>query len=127
MENTLFSKQCKMRKILRYGTRTALILESEILAGDTPLACHVREISEALWDHAAREYLSVAQGELQALAQAGRGYDFAAHRLRFCAAATPISGRVRLELSLHYIVGGETRLLQGARQIWCAKGIFRLR
>ena len=127
MENTLFSKQCKMRKILRSGTRKVLILESEFPAGDTPLACHVRELSEALWAHAAREYLPVAQSELQALAQAGRGYDFTAHCLRFGAVATPVKGRVRLELSLHYIAGGETRLLQSARQIWCAKGIFRLR
>ena len=99
MENMQFSTQIKTRKALRCGTRAVLILEGESPAGDTPLSCHVRALFETLSEHAAREYLPGAADELQVLSLSGRGYDFLAHRLHFCAVARTVKGRVLLELS----------------------------
>lgn len=127
MENKQFSEQIGARRTLRIGTRTALIFESETPAQDTPLARHAQELAKALCEHAAREYLPVAKEELERLAGSGRGYDFTPHRVRFCAVAKPQRGKLYLELSLCHTVGTQVRLLQSAKQIWCADGVYRLK
>ena len=127
MNNTQFFKGNKTRTWLRCGTRAALLFESEMLAGDTLMARHLRELERALLAHAEREYLPAAAAELEALASAGRGYDFVPHRLRFCAKARLLRGRVQLELSLQYTGSARAPRVQHAWQIWSADGAYRLR
>ncbi len=90
------------------------------------MACHARELAELLCDHAAREYLPVVTEELARLSSAGRGYDFIPHRVQFCARVHLVRAKAHLELSLCHVVGNEVRLAQGARQLWCADGSYRL-
>ena len=127
MKNTLNFETNKTRIRLRCGTREVLALEGELPVGETPLACHLRELAQRIFDHAEQAYLPEARGELEQLACAGRGYDFAPHRLQFCAKASPAHGRVRVELSLQYKGGAGVLLAQHARQIWSADGAYRLR
>ncbi len=127
MKNTQFLKQIKTCKSLRCGSRTALLFEGELPAGDTPMARHAHELAGALCDHAEREYFPAASEELAQLASVGRGYDFAPHRVQFCASARLVRGKLHLELSLRYKVGGEIRAVQSAKEIWDAGGVFRLK
>ncbi len=127
MENTPFLKQTKSRVTLRSGSRTALVFESDLPDGDTPLADHLREVSGALCDHAERAYLPVAAAQLAQLASAGHGYDFTPHRVQFRASAQKRRGRVLVLLSLCYTAGDEIRTEQSARQVWCARGNYRLK
>ena len=127
MKNTQFSKQIKAQTWLRCGTRKALLFESEMLAGDTPMARHLRELERALLAHAEREYLPAAQKEMALLADRGRGYDFIPHHLRFCVRAQPVRGRVQVMLFLQYTGGARPTLVQSMRQIWSAGGEWRLR
>ena len=127
MKNTQFWEGNKARKKLCCGKRAVLVLESDLPAGDTPLACHLRELAQAILDHAARVYLPAAGDELARLAREGRGYDFAPHRLQFCARAYPTNGRVRVELFLQYKGGAGVLLAQRAHQVWSADGGYRLR
>lgn len=127
MENKQFSEQIRARRTLRIGTRTAIIFESETPAQDTPPARHAQVLAKVLCEHAAREYLPVAEGELARLAEAGRGYAFLPHHVRFCARIRKVRARMRLELTLRYSVGKEERLVQRNVQIWCASGAYRLK
>ena len=127
MENTLFSKQIRSRGPLCCGSRAALVFESELPAGDTPLACHLREVAQTLCAHAEREHLPVAAAALTQLSGMGRGYDFSPHRIQFCASVQKQRGSLRVSLSLRHTVGDEVRMAQEAREVWCAAGIYRLK
>ena len=127
MEKTLISETNKVRRTLRCGARTVLVLESELPAGDTPLARHVSEIAKALFAHAEREYLPVASAELARLAKRERGYDFSPHFLRFAVLAHRVRGRIHARMSLCYVVQGQTQFVQNAEQYWSADGAYRLR
>ena len=127
MEKTLILETKKVRRTLRCGARTVLMLESELPAGDTPLSRHASEIAKALFAHAEREYLPVASAELARLAEQGRGYDFSPHSLCFAVLACRARGRIRARMTLCYTVKEQTRFLQSAAQCWSADGEYRLR
>ena len=127
MENTLFSKQIRSRVPLCCGSRAALVFESELPAGDTPLACHLREVAQTLFAHAERVWLPRAEAELIQLSKMGRGYDFTPHRVCFKVGVQQRRGRVQLMLLLQYTDGTRPPLVQRTRQIWSAGGEWRLR
>ena len=127
MKNSQFLKQRRTCLVLRCASRKALVFESELPAGDTPMACHLRELEKALLAHAEREYLPLAAEELAALAGVGKGYDFAPHRLKLGARAQLAHGRVRVALSLQYTGKAGAQFVQCARQTWSACGKWRLR
>ena len=127
MKNTQIWEGNRVQKRLCCGTRAALVLESDLPVGNTPLACHLQELARAILDHAARVYLPAAGDELAQLAGAGRGYDFTPHRLQFCARVHSAHSRVRVELFLQYKGGAGVLLAQRAHQVWSADGGYRLR
>ena len=127
MKNTHIFKQVTRRVALCFGKRTALFFESEIPEGETPMAQHVQALAAALCAYAERERSPVAAAELERLAQSGKGYEFRPHRVRFCARARVVRGKIDLRLSLRYETGKGTCFSQEAVQIWSADGAYRLR
>ncbi len=115
------------RITLRYGTRAVLCLERELPCWDAVAARHARELSQAIFAHAEREYLPVAAAELEALVLAGRGFAFLPHRVRFTAHITSVGTGLCMKLSLCHLVGGEVRMAQNARELWTADGAYRRR
>ena len=127
MEKTLILETKKVRRALRVGARTVLVLESELPTGDTPLSRHADKVAKALFAHAEREHLPVASAELARLAEQGRGYDFSPHSLCFAVLARRARARMRVQMTLCYTVKGQTHFLQSATQCWSADGEYRLR
>ena len=127
MEKTLILETKKVRRALRVGARTVLVLESELPTGDTPLSRHADKVAKALFAHAEREHLPVASAELARLAEQGRGYDFSPHSLCFAVLSQRVRGRIRVRVSLCYTARGQIRFLQNAVQWWSADGEYRLR
>lgn len=115
------------RVTLRHGTRAALAFLRELPVLDCAAAQHARELSDALFSHAEREYFPVAAKELEALVGAGRGYAFLPHRVIFRARLTHAGAGMRLWLSLCYAVGDEVRTAQTASSLWTADGRYHLR
>jgi len=127
MRKTPVSEQKIERVTLRHGTRAALVLVRELPVADCAAAQHARELSDALFAHAEREYFPVAAKELEVLVGAGRGYAFVPHRVLFRARLTRAGAGMRLSLSLCYAVGDEVRTAQSASSLWTADGRYHLR
>lgn len=115
------------RITLRHGARAALVLERECPASDCVAARHAKEMSQALFAHAEREYFPVAAAELEQLVAAGRGFAFARHRLCFTARLLPMDAGLCMKLSFRYTVGSEVRAQQAVQSFWTADGAHRCR
>lgn len=127
MKTTHIFKQITKRVSFCCGKRTALFFESEIPEGETQMSGHVQALAAALCAHAERERLPVAAAELEQLAGTGKGYAFRPHRVRFCALARAVRGKIVLRLSLLCERGRGECFSQEAVQIWSADGAYRLR